>query len=67
MQTISRPANAKRWRDVYVAALFESDNAKLLERIAEAEGALLLRARELLHANGDKSKRRKPWIMLCIV
>jgi hypothetical protein len=53
MQTISRPANTQRWRDVYAAALFESDNAKLAERIADAEGALLLRAQELSHVAGD--------------
>jgi hypothetical protein len=41
------------WRSLYAAALFEADRAKLLERIAQAEGALVLRARELFYAPGD--------------
>jgi hypothetical protein len=35
------------WKDLYQAALFESDLDKLTERIAEAETALVMRAREL--------------------
>lgn len=31
------------WRDLYKAALFEVDNARLPERIAQAEKALALR------------------------
>jgi hypothetical protein len=38
---------------LYVAALFESDPAKLAQRIAQAEHALVLRSRELLHLAGD--------------
>jgi hypothetical protein len=41
------------WRDLYKAALFEVDNARLPERIAQAEKALALRARELFHIAGD--------------
>ena len=36
-----------RWRELYRAALFETDKQKLSSRIAEAEKALILRAREL--------------------
>jgi hypothetical protein len=41
------------WRDLYKAALFEVDKARLPERIAQAEKALVLRARELFHIAGD--------------
>jgi len=41
------------WKDLYKAALFEVDNARLPERIAQAEKALALRARELFHIAGD--------------
>ena len=35
------------WRELYQAALFETDQQKLSSRIAKAERALLLRTREL--------------------
>jgi hypothetical protein len=41
------------WRDLYRAALIETDTARLSERIAAAEWALVLRARELFHTPGD--------------
>ena len=41
------------WKDLYEAALFESDLNKLTERIAEAETALVMRARELFYAPED--------------
>lgn len=40
------------WRDLYLAALFEPDPGKFAERIAEAEKALVVRARELFQAGG---------------
>ena len=45
--------NSRAWRDLYKAALFEVDNAKLPERIVQAEKALVVRARELFHIAGD--------------
>lgn len=42
---------AAPWRALYKAALFEVDRTKLPERIAEAEKALLIRARELFKEN----------------
>jgi hypothetical protein len=44
----------KNWTDVYKAALFEEDNAKIPQRIAEAEGALAARALELVGAGDDQ-------------
>ena len=41
------------WRDLYKAALFEVDKTRLPDRIAQAEKALALRARELFRIAGD--------------
>lgn len=42
------------WKEVYKAALFEDDNAKIPQRIAEAETALAARALELFGTDGDQ-------------
>jgi hypothetical protein len=42
------------WRDLYQAAIHESDMSKLSERITDAESALVIRMRELLYESGDK-------------
>jgi hypothetical protein len=52
MATVALPPTAT-WRDIYVAALFESDSVKVPSLIAEAEQAIILRARELFQASGD--------------
>lgn len=44
---------AKPWGELFVTALFENDHAILPDRIAEAERALMTRARELARASGD--------------
>ncbi len=44
------------WKDLYQAAIFESDLNKLPERIAEAEAALVICARELFYAVGDDAE-----------
>jgi hypothetical protein len=41
------------WRKLYTAALFEVDKTRLPDRIAQAEEAVVLRARELFHVAGD--------------
>jgi len=53
MQAISPPPIDQPWRELYRAALFESDAAKFPDRIADAEKAIALRARELFQATGD--------------
>jgi hypothetical protein len=53
MNTDSKSQDSRAWRNLYKAALFEVDNARLPERIAQAEKALALRARELFHIAGD--------------
>jgi len=49
----SKSLDRRAWRKSYTAALFEIDKTKLAERIAHAEKALALRARELFYAAGD--------------
>ena len=41
------------WPQLYKAGLFELDANKVSDRIAEAETALVTRARELFHSAGD--------------
>jgi hypothetical protein len=41
------------WQQLYKAALFELDANNISDRIAEAEAALVTRAREMFHAAGD--------------
>lgn len=46
----------QNWRELYTAALFETDRQKLPSRIAEAEKALIPRARELFAMSGDTTE-----------
>jgi hypothetical protein len=41
------------WRELYVAALMEANDEKMSARIAQAERAILDRARELFNASAD--------------
>ena len=52
-------SSARLWKDLYTAALFEADPAKIQQRIAEAEKALVLRARELFSAPGDNIEEQE--------
>jgi len=49
----SKSPESRVWRDLYKAALFEHDERKFPGRIADAEKALVQRARELFHNGGD--------------
>jgi hypothetical protein len=51
----SKSLDRRAWRKLYAAVLFEVDKTKLPERIAQAEKALALRARELFYAAGDST------------
>ena len=44
---------ASSWRELYKAALFETDREKIPVRIAEAEKAIVQRARELFASPTD--------------
>jgi hypothetical protein len=47
------PSRAGAWRDLYLGALMEANKVKTPARIAEAERAMVDRARELFKASGD--------------
>ncbi len=53
---VSKSLDSRYWRQLYKAALSEIDNSKLPERIAQAEKAVVLRARELFQAAGDNGE-----------
>jgi len=46
---------SRDWKEVYKAALFEDDNDRIPQRIAEAEKALAARALEMFGAGGDQN------------
>jgi len=48
-----QPVQAQKWKDLYVAALLEGDEDRIPSLIAEAEHAIVARARELFAAAGD--------------
>ena len=45
------------WKDLYVAALFESDRPKIASRIATAQAAITARKRELTISVRDVQER----------
>ena len=47
------PHNLQPWRELYTAALFETDKDRLPTRIAAAEKAIIARSRELFSASSD--------------
>ena len=53
------PPYKRVWAQFYKAALFELDANKVSDRIAEAETALVTRARELFHLAGDNIEEEK--------
>jgi hypothetical protein len=53
---ISKSQDSRYWRQLYRAALSEIGKSKVPERIAEAEKAVVLRARELFQAAGDNGE-----------
>lgn len=50
---------SKSWKELYMAALYETDKCKVSERIANAEWALALRARELFHTGRENLHERQ--------
>ena len=43
----------RSWRELYIAALFETDRSRIPTRIADAEKAIVARARQLFAAGSD--------------
>jgi hypothetical protein len=56
---ICKSPDSRYWRALYKAALSEIGKSKLLERIAEAEKAVVLRARELFQAADDNGEEEE--------
>jgi hypothetical protein len=53
------PKSIQGWRDLYLAALFETDSQQLASRVAVAEAALRERARQLLATSEHRSEEGK--------
>jgi hypothetical protein len=51
--TPAQQSTPRNWRDLYNAALFETDKLRIPARIADAEKAIVARARELFSAGAD--------------
>ena len=47
------PICVRSWRELYTAALFENEKERIPARSADAEKAIVARARELFAADGD--------------
>ena len=59
MSTGVAASPSKSWKDLYMAALYETDKSRVSERIANAEWALALRARELFHTGREHLQERQ--------
>ena len=55
---VCRGLETQTWKDLYQAALRESNLNKLPGRIDDAEGALVIRARELYYAASDELEEK---------
>jgi hypothetical protein len=53
------PPHTRVWAQFYKAALSELDANKVSDRIAEAETALVIRARELFDSAGDNIEEQQ--------
>jgi hypothetical protein len=51
-------ASSDKWKELYIAALFEDDKTRLAERIAAAQIAIAARRREVLVLGSDSEDRR---------
>lgn len=51
--------DAQSWKDLYQIAMYESDVNKLSDRIGDAEGAIVLRARQLFYTSQDSSEEQE--------
>ncbi len=53
MSAAPQTSPARNWRDLYVAALLEGNEQRIPHLIADAEKAIVDRARELFATTGD--------------
>jgi len=56
---VQKSSMCRDWKEVYKAALFEDDNTKIPQRIADAEIALAARATELYGASDDQVREQQ--------
>jgi hypothetical protein len=56
---VCKGLDAQSWKDLYQIAMCESDVNKLSDRIAEAEGAIVLRAGQLFDTSGDSREEQE--------
>jgi len=56
MRQIAAMSRNPRWRELYLAALFENDKANMLAKIPEAQYAIAARRSELLNTPAGDSK-----------
>ena len=56
---LCRALKTQSWKDLYQAAICESNLNKLPGRIDDAEGALVMRAQELYYAVGDDLEEKE--------
>jgi hypothetical protein len=56
---VQKSSMCRDWKEVYKAALFEDDNTKIPQRIADAERALAARASELYGASDDQIREQQ--------
>ena len=59
MSTGVAASPSKSWKELYRAALYETDKDRVSERIANAEWALALRARELFRTGREDLQERQ--------
>jgi len=57
MNALSPDQFCKSWKDLYTAALFESDKPKIAGKIADAQLAILARRRQLTLSGPDVRER----------
>jgi len=48
----------KRWKELYIAALFETDKSKMPRKIAEAQIAIINRRRKAMSGTSDTKERQ---------
>ena len=53
---VTKSSEGINWRELYRSAILELDASKLPQRIAEAENALVGRAKELFQEGGDNGE-----------
>lgn len=56
---MQKSSMCRDWKEIYKAALFEDDNTKIPQRIADAERALAARASELYGASDDQIREQQ--------